>query len=114
MLPETEVLTDIVERVSPYRRHYPGRPQERLLVRYRGKCSSEDTAAAYDQLAEALRPMEITPLFRLEEKQHAVILMKGIIKPKASKDLGEHRAVRPDVRSACSSRRASYTYTEPT
>jgi membrane-associated protease RseP (regulator of RpoE activity) len=83
--PETDVLTPIVSRVLKIEDLTWGDPKKDFIVRYRGRLYNEDTAAAYDQLAEALRPMEITPLFRWDGKQHAVLLMKGIIKPKESK-----------------------------
>ena len=83
--PETEVLTVIVKRVLNIEAITLGDPKKGEIVRYRGKLYNEDTEAAYDQLAEALRPKDITPLFRWEGKQHAILLMKGIIKPKDSK-----------------------------
>jgi membrane-associated protease RseP (regulator of RpoE activity) len=61
-----------------------GDPQKNFVVRYRGRLYNEDTAAAYDQLAAALFPLEITPLFRLEDGRHVVILARGVVKPKPS------------------------------
>lgn len=60
-----------------------GGSQENYIVRYRGRILPE-TQAAYDQIAAALRPLDATPLFRDEEGQHAVILVKGVIRPQSS------------------------------
>ena len=42
-----------------------GNPEKDYIVRYRGQLRTEDSEAAYDQLAEQLQPMNITPLFRI-------------------------------------------------
>lgn len=81
----TDLLTPIVSRFIKIEDLTWGDPKKEFIVRYRGRLYSEDSATAYDQLASALRPMEITPLFRLEGRQHVILLMKGIIRPKASK-----------------------------
>lgn len=54
------------------------------LVRYRGRLAAEDTAAAYDRLAQRLKPLNVTPLFRNEGQRHAVLLLGGVISPKPS------------------------------
>lgn len=102
---ESDRLTPIVGRVlrisdiavgDDRRAHY--------LVRYRGQLYGEP-AEAYDQLAAALRPFDITPMFRntSDEKSgrdkakqpvagetnpssgpHTILLMRGVIRPKAS------------------------------
>jgi len=77
MLPETDILTSIVSRVLRIEDTTLGNPPKSYIVRYRGQLYG-DSAAAYDQLAEALRSYEITPLFRLEEGRHVVLLMQGI------------------------------------
>src|SRR5512136_374651 len=81
MLPETDILTSIVSRVLRIDDVTLGTPPKSFIVRYRGQLYG-DSAAAYDQLAEALRSYEITPLFRLEEGRHAVLLMQGVVKPR--------------------------------
>lgn len=42
----------------------------------------------YDQLSQALRPLNVTPLFRLEENRQVILLMNGIIQPKPTKIWG--------------------------
>jgi membrane-associated protease RseP (regulator of RpoE activity) len=61
-----------------------GNSKADYLVRYRGRVRG-DTAAAYDQLAGALRPLDVTPLFRKEKDRHLVFLVSGVVRPKPSK-----------------------------
>ena len=51
------------------------------LVRYRGKIRSEDTAAAYDVLAESLKPFHFIPLFRWDQGRHSVLIIPDIPRP---------------------------------
>jgi Zn-dependent protease len=81
MLPETEILTSLVSRVLRIDDVTLGDSPKSFIVRYRGQLYG-DSAEAYDQLAESLRTYEITPLFRLEEGRHVVLLMRGVIKPR--------------------------------
>ena len=62
-----------------------GEQKQGFIVRYRGMLYNQDTAAAYDELADSMRLLNVTPLFRIEEGRHAVILVPGIIKPRPSK-----------------------------
>lgn len=61
-----------------------GGRNESYLVRYRGRLYSEDTAATYDELALALKPYGLTPLFRWESGRHAVMLVQKIPQPAPS------------------------------
>ena len=81
MLPDTEILNSIVSRVLHIEDTTLGAPPKSFIIRYRGQLYG-DSAAAYDQLAEALRSYEITPLFRLEDGRHVILLMQGIVKPR--------------------------------
>jgi membrane-associated protease RseP (regulator of RpoE activity) len=62
-----------------------GDQKQGFIVRYRGSLYNEDTAAAYEELANNLKPLNATPLFRMDEGHHAVILVPGVIKPRPSK-----------------------------
>jgi membrane-associated protease RseP (regulator of RpoE activity) len=73
-VPEMEFLTGQVSRIFRVEDVTAGEPKE-WIVRYRGHLIGEDTAAAYDQLAEALRPYNITPLFRREPGDKQVIFL---------------------------------------
>lgn len=82
MLPtEPEILTSIVARVMRIEEITHGDGKKGYFLRYRGRLYQEDTSAAYDQLAAALRPLQFTPLFRKEKDQHIVLLMQGVIQP---------------------------------
>jgi membrane-associated protease RseP (regulator of RpoE activity) len=58
-----------------------GDPKQGYFLRYRGELL-RDSVEAYDQLAEALRPYDITPLFRTEDGRQTVLLVRGTIHPK--------------------------------
>ena len=81
---DTEILTALVQRVFYVEDITLGGGQQNFIVRYRGHVSLEDTAGAYDQLAAALKPYNITPLFRMDENRHAVILVSGVITSRPS------------------------------
>jgi len=73
-LPEIDLLTSRVARIFRVEDVTMGNPKE-WIARYRGYLLSEDTVAAYDQLADALRPYNITPLFRKEQGDKQVIFL---------------------------------------
>jgi membrane-associated protease RseP (regulator of RpoE activity) len=73
-LPEIDFLNSQVSRIFRYEDVTVGNPKE-WIVRYRGYLLNEDTTAAYDQLAEALRPYHITPLFRKEPGNKQLIYL---------------------------------------
>jgi membrane-associated protease RseP (regulator of RpoE activity) len=72
--PEIDLLTSQVSRIFRVEDVTAGNPKE-WIARYRGYLLDEDTVAAYDQLADALRPYNITPLFRKEESGKQVIFL---------------------------------------
>lgn len=80
---EIEQFTRSVSSVMRIDDITTGDPQKNYLVRYRGQILG-DSAEAYDRLAGLLKPSQITPLFRKEGDQHAILLVPGIIEPKAS------------------------------
>jgi membrane-associated protease RseP (regulator of RpoE activity) len=89
MLPvENDIYTPIVARFLRIEDTTWGEQKKGYLVRYRGSLYNQDSAQAYDQVAEALRTVGVTPLFRLEENRHAVILLPGVIQPKPTKIWG--------------------------
>lgn len=73
-LPEMDFLNSQVSRIFRYEDVTAGNPRE-WIARYRGHLLNEDTVAAYDQLAAALRPYSITPLFRKEPGDKHVIYL---------------------------------------
>ena len=73
-IPEIDFLNSQVSRIFRYEDVTVGNPKE-WIARYRGYLLSEDTVAAYDQLAAALRPYNITPLFRKERGNKQMIYL---------------------------------------
>ena len=73
-LPEIDFLNSQVSRIFRVEDVTMGTPKE-WIARYRGYLLQEDTVAAYDQLAEALRPYSITPLFRREADNKQLIYL---------------------------------------
>jgi membrane-associated protease RseP (regulator of RpoE activity) len=80
-LPETEVFTSIVSRVFNVEEVTLGDPKQGYFLRYRGELT-RDSEEAYDQLAAALLPYNITPLFRIDGERQTILLMNGTIHPK--------------------------------
>jgi membrane-associated protease RseP (regulator of RpoE activity) len=76
--PEIEILNSIVSRIFHIDDVTTGDPQKGWLVRYRGLLMGDDSAAAYDTLADSLRPFGLTPLFRKEGERHLIFLAPSI------------------------------------
>jgi Zn-dependent protease len=83
-LPDSEILNGLVSRVFRYDDITLGDPNKGYFLRYRGMLLG-DSVDAYDQLAKAMQPYDITPLFRLEEGRQVILLVRGTIHPKPSK-----------------------------
>lgn len=83
--PETEVLTNLVSRVFRVTDVTSMDPQKGFFLRYRGQLLNEDSAQAYDQLAESLASYNITPLFRIEDGNQVVYLAPKQADPKPDK-----------------------------
>jgi membrane-associated protease RseP (regulator of RpoE activity) len=80
---EIEILNQTVGRMMHIEDITTGDPDKNYLVRYRGQIIG-DTADAYDNLASQLKPYQITPLFRKENEQQAILLIPGVIETKRS------------------------------
>ena len=76
--PDLDVLSNQVSRIFRIDDVTAGNPRE-WIVRYRGQLLGEDSAAAYDQLADALRPYNIMPLFRKDEGGRQIIYLAPAI-----------------------------------
>ncbi|MEJ2707130.1 MAG: site-2 protease family protein [Anaerolineales bacterium] len=84
MLPDEDTtLTSIVRSVMTVEDVTEGDGKQNFLVRYQGKLN-QDSAAAYDELSERMRPYNLTPLFRNEDGRHTILLMNGRVDPKPS------------------------------
>lgn len=73
-LPDIEILTSYVSQIFRVNDVTVGNTRE-WAVRYRGRLLSEDTVAAYDQLANAVRAFNLTPLFRKGDDGGQVIFL---------------------------------------
>ncbi len=80
--PEIDVLTSHVSRVFRIEDVTMGNPKE-WAARYRGHLLSEDTVAAYDQLTEAVRPYDLTPLFRKDGDAQIIFLVPSLVPPRS-------------------------------
>jgi membrane-associated protease RseP (regulator of RpoE activity) len=83
--PETEVLNSLVARVFATEDVTLGEPARGLIARYRGHLIMEDSEAAYDQLAESMKPFGITPLFRTDRGQQIIYLVPEKADPKPTR-----------------------------
>lgn len=81
--PEIEVLNSQVARIFRIEDVTLGDPRE-WFARYRGQFLNEDTVAAYDQLADAVRGYDLVPLFRDGDHGKQVIFLAPTPKIPAS------------------------------
>lgn len=79
--PETEILTSYVSRIFRVEDVTLGDSRQ-WIARYRGHLLSDDSVAAYDQLADAVKPYGIIPLFRKEDGGQVVYLIQTPTPPK--------------------------------
>lgn len=80
--PEPELLTSLVSRVFRIEDVTSGDPQKGWILRYRGHLLGDDSAAAYDLLADSVRTYGLTPLFRKDGDKHVVFLVPSLPEPK--------------------------------
>ena len=79
--PELEVLNNYVSRIFRVEDVTSG-DQRQWIMRYRGYFLSEDTASAYDQLADLVKSYGLTPLFRTEDGKQVIYLVRTPVIPK--------------------------------
>ena len=84
-LPEQNTLNSLVASVFRIDDVTIGHDAKEYLYRYRGLLTAPDSAVAYDQLAEALYPHGLMPLFRKgEDGRHVILLVPALAAPKPS------------------------------
>lgn len=83
-IPDTDVFTSIVSRTFRVEEMTTGDPKRGYFLRYKGELLT-DSAVAYDQLAGALEPHNVTPLFRLDNGRQTVLLVQGTLHPTLGK-----------------------------
>ena len=84
---DNELVMGFVKRIFAVEDFTIGSIKESYLLRYRGRLVSQDSALAYDQLAENLKPLGLTPLFRIEDGKHVILIEKSAPPPKNSRPL---------------------------
>jgi len=72
--PETEILTALVSRVFRIEDVTTDDSPKGRFIRYRGHLIDDDSAVAYDRLAELVKSYGLTPLFRIEKGRQVVYL----------------------------------------
>jgi membrane-associated protease RseP (regulator of RpoE activity) len=83
--PDIEItrLSSLVARVLSIHDTTLGTAGQGFRFRFRGRLV-KDSAEAYDELAQSLRPLGFTPLFRVESEDHVVLLVPGVSQPRPS------------------------------
>ncbi len=74
----------LVEHIFKIEDKTIGTTRQDFIVRYRGHLLMEDSEAAYDRIAGDLKPLGVTPLFRIEEERHVIFLVPGMPEPRRS------------------------------
>jgi membrane-associated protease RseP (regulator of RpoE activity) len=74
----SEQVDALVRRVFYIEDTTLGPEKSGYLVRYHGHLIHEDSAKAYNQLADLLKPLNLTPLFRIEEGRQMVVIIPSM------------------------------------
>jgi len=74
-MPETEIINSLVARIFQITSITLGDTKRGFITRYQGSLRRDDSAAAYDQLAESLSPYNLTPLFHIQDGKQVIILV---------------------------------------
>lgn len=82
-----DTISSMVRRVFAIEDFTLGSAQQRFIVRYRGHLVAQDSASAYDQLSDSLKPLGFTPLFRVENGQQIILIEKSAPPPKTSRPI---------------------------
>lgn len=72
---ETSVITEHVKKIFEIQSIVTGGEKNQFRVQYRGKFKTEDSESAYDQLADAIKPMGLMPLFRVVEDEQIILVV---------------------------------------
>ena len=81
---QLEIYNALVKRIFRIEDVTIGGPKQGFIVRYRGRLIMEDSEAAYNLLAGQLKTYNLTPLFRWDGSQHAILLVPGMPHPRQS------------------------------
>ena len=80
---ETEILTPLVQAIFSIESITLGDTRRGYVLRYAGTLHAPDSAQAYDELAAALLPYGLVPLFELVDDKQYVTLVREAPKPDA-------------------------------
>jgi membrane-associated protease RseP (regulator of RpoE activity) len=78
-----ELITKLTTKIMKIDSVTSYEPGSREVAVFRGQLR-KDSIAAYDQITKALKPYNLTPLFREENEQHVIALLDGVITVKPS------------------------------
>jgi len=84
-IPDIEILNSLVARVFKIEDFTMGDVTKGSIARYRGHLIIPDSASAYDQLADSLKPYDIVPLFRVDHDQQTILLAPKKPDPKPTR-----------------------------
>ncbi len=84
---QQEVIDALVRRIFSIQDVTLGTLQQGFVFRYRGRLVAEDSAQSYSQLADLLKPHHLTPLFRIEDGQQVIVLVKALPAPTGGKPM---------------------------
>jgi hypothetical protein len=76
---QQQIITNIISRVMRIESITVETPELNVIAHYRGTLT-KDSIEAYDQLAEALTPHNVTPLFKNDHEMHMIELIDGVFK----------------------------------
>lgn len=82
LMVEKSTITEHVKDVFEITSIITGSKKDAFRIQYSGKLTMLDSEAAYDQLAEALAPMELLPLFREVDNQQVILIIDKRPEPK--------------------------------
>ena len=84
---QQESIDALVRRIFSIEDITLGSAQQGFVVRYRGHLVFEDSAQAFDQITDGLKPYHLTPLFRIEDEQQVILLIRELPAPKAGRPM---------------------------
>jgi len=79
---DTAAITEIVKELFEIESMMLGGTKQGYRLRYDGKLKHSDSELAYDQLAEAIKPYGLTPLFRENEHNQRILIVDQRPEPK--------------------------------
>lgn len=83
--PDIDILNSLVGRIFRVDDVTSGGNSHGWVARYRGSLYGEDSAGAYDELADAVKAFGLTPLFRTEKGRQVIYLAPTRPSPKSSR-----------------------------